>query len=284
MARIVQSTNQLTSAAWAGDWLDREHLVPGGARLDASQFNATDASVVTVGSTAAAGATSITVTALPAAIPSGTILNFGTYAPVTVTLADASVSAGDTSITVAALSGPIPSGTVLDFSGGTNAQLARLTADAAAAATTLTVAPLDGTIANTQTALFPGGTKQARLTAAAAAGATTLTVDELQFALATNDTATYAGTTGVKTVVSGTPIGRTIAERDAGTGYGPAVSTDDEIFLIAFDVTDAAINADVELYRWGSIVKETFVPGWADFASALKTALRDKYQCTIGAA
>jgi hypothetical protein len=110
-----------------------------------------------------------------------------------------------------------------------------------------------------------------------------LTVDELQFALATNDTATYAGTTGVKNIPSGTPIGRTIAERDAGTAYGPAVSTDDEIFLIAFDVTDANVNADVELYRGGSIVKETFVPGWAGFAANLKTALRAKYQCTVGA-
>lgn len=284
MARIVQSTNQLSSPAWAGDWLDREHLVPGGARVDPAQFNATDASVVTVGAGAAAGATSVTVGALPAAIPAGTILNFGTLAPVTVTVNDASISAGETTFTVTALSGPIPSGTTLDFSAGTNAQLAKLSADAAAAATTLTVFPLDGTIANTQTALFPGGTKQARLTADAAAGATTLTVDELQFALATSDTATYSGTTGVKLIPSGTPIGRTIAERDAGTAYGPALSTDDEIFLVAFDVTDAALNADVELYRGGSIVKETFVPGWAGLAAALKTAIRAKYQCTVGAA
>jgi hypothetical protein len=285
MARIVDGTNQLTSPIWAADFLNREHLVPGGARIDPLQFNETDGVVVTVGAAGAAiGATSIPVDALPGAIPSGTILNFGSYAPVTVTLADASVSAGDTSITVAALSGPIPAGTVLDFSGGTNAQLAKLTAAAAAAATTLTVAPLDGTIANTQTALFPGGTKQARLTAAAAAAATSLTVDELQFALVDDDTATYAGTTGIKSIPSGTLLGRTIAERDAGTAFGPWATSDDEVYLLAFDVTNALTNADCELYRNFSIVKETFLPSWALWTSNMKTALRSAYRCTSGAA
>lgn len=158
---------------------------------------------VKLGAAAAAGATSLTTDALPIKVQAGTILNFGTYAPVTVTLADASVAAGDTAITVAALSGPIPAGTVLDFSAGTNAQLAKLSADAAAAATSLTVYPLDGTIANTQTALFPGGTLQARVTANAAAGATSLTVDELQFAIPDDAEATIGGS-GDRVIPSGT--------------------------------------------------------------------------------
>lgn len=206
MARIVQSTNQLSAPAWAGDWLDREHLVPGGARVDAAQFNATDAVVATTTAQAAAAATSIAVAALSGAIPSGTLLFWG--------------EAGEYS----------------------------------------------------------------RLTAAASAGATSLAVEALPAQIESGDSATYAGTTGVKTIVSGTVLGRTIAERDAGTGYGPAINTDDEIFLLAFDVTDAAINADCELYRHGSIVKETFVPNWSSIASAVKTILRDKYQCTVGAA
>lgn len=280
MARITQTTNQLSAPAWAGDWFDREHLVPGGARVDPAQFNATDASVVTVGAAGAAiGATSIPVDALPAAIPSGTILNFGSYAPVVVTVA-ITTAIGATAIDVNALSGPIPAGAFLDF----GVEIARTSAAAAAGAVSIAVDATETAIEAADTATFAGGTKQARLTAAAAAAATSITVDELQFALVDDDTGTYAGTTGVKAIPSGTPIGRTIAERDAGTAYGPAVSTDDEIFLVAFDVTDATLNADVELYRGGSIVKENFVPGWAGFPSLLKTALRAKYQCTLGAA
>src|SRR6476661_3479644 len=141
-----------------------------GCRIDWSKI--TDAylpgvQTVQLNGAAAIGATSLTVDALPVTLPLGTILNFGTLAPVTVTLADASVSAGDTSITVAALSGPIPAGTRLNFTGGTNAQLAELSAAAIAGATTLTVLPLDGTIANTQTATYYGGTQQARVTSEA---------------------------------------------------------------------------------------------------------------------
>jgi hypothetical protein len=286
MARIVDNTaNTLSSPVWAADFMGREHLVPGGARVDALQFNATDAVVVTVGAAgAAAGATSIPVDALAGAIPSGTILNFGSYAPVTVTINDADVNATETSITVAALSGPIPAGTILQFSGA-GAGYAKLTAAAAAAATTLTVEALPEDIDNAATALFPGGTKQARLTAAAAAAATALTVDELQFALVDDDTATYAGTTGVAHIPSGTLLGRTIAEREAGTAFGPWAASDDEVYLLAFDVTDALIRADCELYRNFSIVKENFLPAWTTaWTSAMKTALRAAYRCTSGAA
>ena len=52
MARIVEQTNQLTAAAWAGDFLDRDHMIPGGAKLDPAQFVDTDAVVVNVGAAA----------------------------------------------------------------------------------------------------------------------------------------------------------------------------------------------------------------------------------------
>jgi hypothetical protein len=178
--------------------VDQESLVRnGGRQIDWDYVTAayrSTSETIQLAAAAAAGATSLTVDALPVKVKAGTMLNFGALAPVTVTLNDATVAAGDTSITVTALSGPIPSGTYLDFSGGTNAQVARLSADAAAAATTLTVYPLDGTIANASTATFPGGTLQARVTANAAAAATSLTVDELQFAIADNATATLEGT------------------------------------------------------------------------------------------
>jgi hypothetical protein len=288
MARIVDTTaNQLSSPVWAADFMGRDHLVPGGARIDPLQFNETGAVVVTVGAAGAAiGATSIPVDALPGAIPSGTILNFGSYAPVTVTVNDADVNATETTITVAALSGPIPAGAVLQFS-GSGAGFAKLTAAAAAAATTLTVEALPEDIDNAATATFAGGTKQARLTAAAAAAATSLTVDELQFAVVDNETATYAGTIGGKNIPSGTLLGRTIAEREAGTAFGPWATSDDEVYLLAFDVTDALTNADCELYRNGqtSIVKENFLPGWTTlWTSNMKAALRAAYICTSGAA
>lgn len=165
---------------------------------------------------------------------------------VTVTVNDASVAAGDTSITVEALSGPIPAGATLDFSGGTNAQIAKLSAAAAAGATTLTVYPLDGTIAD-------------------------------------DSVATYEGSASAKkTVYGGTPVGRTYAERDAKDGFGPAASTDDEFFLVYSDVVDVTQNAEVELYRPGSLVKENYLPGWSGFSTAIKNKIRSVYQCITG--
>lgn len=206
MARIVQSTNQITSPAWAGDFLERDSMIPGGARLDPTQFNDTDAVVVVVAAAGAAGAA--------------------------------------TSVPVDALSGPIPSGTVLNF--GTN--------------------------------------KFATLTAAAAAAATALTVAAIPTALVDNDTATYAGVGTNVTIPSGTIVGRTIAERDAGTAFGPAGASDDEVYIICFDVLNAAVNPDIELYRPNAIVKENFLPGWSTVASGVKTKVRAAYVCVRGAA
>lgn len=208
MARIVDSTNQITPPAWAGDYFDRDHMIPGGARLDPAQFNDQDASVVTVGVAGAlAAATSIPVAALTDAIPSGTVLSFGTN-------------------------------------------------------------------------------KFARLTAAAAVGATSLTVAAIPTALVSGDTATYAGVGATVTVLSGTTVGRTIAERDAGTAYGPAAAADDEIYIVCFDRYDVTINADIELYRPNSIVKENFLPQVLDgtMITGVLTKLRAAYVCTVGAA
>lgn len=191
--------------AWAGDVLDREHVLPGGAKLDVSQFYAEDSVLVTLTAGAAADATSLAVAALSGAIPNGTLLYFGE------------------------------------------------------------------------------SKEFAMLTAAAAAGATSLAVQALPSALENADTARYAGSgTKKKVVPNGTVVGRTISERDAGTGYGPAVSSDDEIYILVHDVTDADANNDCDLYRWGSLVKENFLPNWSSLAGALQTAIRAKYQCTKG--
>lgn len=206
MARIVDNSNQLTGAAWAGDFFDRDHMIPGGARVDAAQWVDTTYTI-TAPDGAAAGATSIVVTATLVALPSGTVLD------------------------------------------------------------------------------FTGAGELAKLTAAAALGATSLTVLALDAAIESGDTAPYVVTDAVPvTIASGTIVGRTIAERDAGTAYGPAAAGDAEVYIVCFDIYDATINPDVELYRPNSIVKETFLPGWADIAAAVKTLVRAAYVCTVGAA
>lgn len=206
MAGITTYPNQLTTPIWAGDFLNREHLLPGGAKVDASQFLATDGALVTLTANALVSATSIAVTALANPIPANTMLRFG---------------AG----------------------------------------------------------------KYAYSTAAAAAGAVTLAVEALPVALTSGDKATYTGS-GTKpvTIVSGTLIGRTWAERDAGTAFGPAADADEELYFLAFDITDATENNDADLYRHGGLVKETFVPNWAGLSSTLKAFVRSHYQCTVGRA
>lgn len=192
--------------SWNGDYLGRDHLIPGGVKLDAAQFLPADAVVVDPGAAAQ----------------------------------------GATSIPVAALSGPIPNGTILDF----------------------------------------GTDKFARLTAAAAAGATTLTVSALPTALTGAETATYAGAGVLKAhIPAGTAIGRTLVERDADTPYGPADAADaeGEIYLTAFDIEDVEENNDAVLYRPGSVVKENKLPNWANVASGVKTLIRARYRCVLGA-
>lgn len=203
MARISFGATSQTTPEWMADFGSRDHLVPGGIRLNPAAFFDVD--------------------------------------PVTVTVAAAAV-AGATSITVNALSGPIAAGTVLDF----------------------------------------GGDEFARVNTAAAAGATTLAVDPLPQALEGGETATVPGT-AAGPVPSGTPIGRTFAERDAGAAFGPGADTDDEFFLLAFDVTDVAVNAYGVAYRPGSVVKENYLPGWADMSAALRAKIRDVYVTQTGA-
>lgn len=223
-----------------------------------------------------AGATSLTVDALPIPLYSGMFLNFGTYAPVTVTVNDGSVSAGDTTLTVTALSGPLPIGTYLNFSGGTNAQVVQLSAAAAAAATSLTVFPLDGTIANSQTATFSGGTIQARVTANAAAGATSVTVDELQFGVADNATATVGGT-GLRSL----PAGVVVAEMSGGKVVPRAIRPGSEtaIGLLATDAVENDRAAALSGYGViiGGAIFENLLPdaaGGATIDSTYKTELQ----------
>lgn len=194
---------------WLADYTSRDHLVPGGVKLDASQFPVEGTVTVTTPDGAAIGATSINVNAL---------------------------------------SGPIPNGTILDFT---------------------------------------GAGEFVKLTSAAAQGATTLTVEALDAAIEAGDTATYIGT-GKKYVPAGKVVGRTVAERNAEppVGYGPAVATDDEIFILRFGVEDVSEDNDGVLVRPGAVIKENLLPEALDgtLAADVLAEIRSRYTTMRGVA
>lgn len=145
-----------------------------------------------------------------------------------------------------------------------------LTAGAAGNATTLAVQALSagqsiygptGVAIPAGSVLNFGTNKFARLTADANVGDTTLAVAAIPTALVTGDTAVFSRF-GTKFVPSGTPVSRTFAQRDANAPFHPAVSTDDEVYLLLFDIPDILNNADAELYRWGSSVFENYLPAY----------------------
>jgi hypothetical protein len=95
----------ITSSAhprWAKDYRNREHVRPGGAKLDATQFPRDDSVLVKVNNASgeAVGDTTITVDALSGAVPAGATLRFSNGALVYVT---AAAIATATSLTVEAL-------------------------------------------------------------------------------------------------------------------------------------------------------------------------------------
>lgn len=98
MARVTQNSNQLSSPRWAGDFKSPERLLPGGARLDPTQFHGNDAVFVDVGAAGAlAAATTVPVAALSGPIPNGTTIKLGTNKYMTL---NAAAAAGATSLTV----------------------------------------------------------------------------------------------------------------------------------------------------------------------------------------
>lgn len=245
---------------WLGDFSSRDHLVPGGVKLDAALFPVEDAVTATVGAAGAPrNATSIPVAALSGKIPNGTTLDFGPRASQTVIAGAGGAAIGATSIPVNALAAPIPSGTVLDFTGA--GEFALLTADAATGATALTVEALDVAIEAGDTAVYAGVSRRfAGLTAEAAAGATALAVEALAEPLYSGDAATYPGT-GKRYVPAGTILGLTQAELDAGAAWGPVADGDDHVRILRFGVEDVADDNDGVLVRpFGTVIKYNLLP------------------------
>lgn len=163
-----------------------------------------------------------------------------------------------------------------------DAVVVKVTANRAVDAVQVDVAALLGPIPS-GTTIPLGGKKYITLTADAPAGAVSLAVSALGVAIVTNDTGTYKGV-GKKSLPSGTLIGRTFAERDAGTAWGPADVTtpDDEIYLTTRDLSDLTKDNTVELYRHNKVVKENYLPGWATAVTAFKNKVRALYACIGG--
>lgn len=197
----------LAQPAWCGDFLGRDQLLPGGAKIDASQFPVYTAVTVTLTAAAAVAAVAITVTALAAAIRPGTMLNFG----------------------------------------------------------------LPGKMA-----FAPNG---------AAAGATSIVVAPLARALVIGDTTTTDANAHA-VVPSGTVVGRTFAQRNAGTSLHLALDTDEEFYIVAFENPNVARINDVALIRHGAsvVIKENFLSNFSTLSATVKAYLRANYSCTVGAA
>jgi hypothetical protein len=155
-----------------------------------------------------------------------------------------------------------------------------VTANRAVDAVEVAVTALSGPIPS-GTVIDLGGKKFVRLTAAAAKDAVSLAVSALATALVTNDTGTYKGV-GKKSAPSGTPIGRTLAEADAGDAWGPAADTDDELYLITRDLSDLTMDATTEIYRHHKTVKINYLPGFTTMAAGIKTKIRALYACIGG--
>jgi hypothetical protein len=125
-----------------------------------------------------------------------------------------------------------------------------------------------------------GGAKLAVTTAPVLRGATSIAVRALPTAIAANDVGTYLGV-GKRTVPSGTLVGRTIAERDAGGRFEPWTAGDEEVFLTFWDA-DLSMGEEIALLRPNAIVKENYIPGFAAMSAPQKAAIRSKYQCIVG--
>lgn len=110
-----------------------------------------------------------------------------------------------------------------------------------------------------------------------AKGATSVTDASVAANLAGGESTTYVGT-GKRRIEAGTLVGRTFTERDAGTGFGPYATADDEVYLLAFQVEDADVDNDATFLRPETLVKENWLPGFASYTTQAKAALRATYR------
>ena len=192
----------------------------------------------------------------------------------------------------------VPGGAMLDPSQFSKADETVLTVDAnaGAGATSITLSSAIPTDDRGAQVRIPSGTildfgrDMAVLTADAVTGDATLSVEALSTGVTAGDTATYAGQ-GPIFVPPGTVIGRTRAEAEANTAFGPVDFTpstsvdDDEVFLTVFPVQDAEKNAEVELLRpnSGTVIVYDLLPNWANLDPAVQDWVHNNFITTQAA-
>jgi len=306
-----------THPRWAKDFGSREHVLPGGVKIDATAFTRSDAVNVTInapGGAAASEVQTVTITGVPTggAVKLSWVGQTTTDIPFNATAAQVqaalealvNINVGDVVVT----GGPGPATAwIVTFggqfartdvpqmtasstlTGGTTPAVAVTTttpgaigAAVAAGSTMITVTALSGKVpAGTILQFVPGGAL-ANVNADALTGATSIAVDPLGFPIPNAAVAQYRGT-GRVYIPSGTVVGRTYAERDAKAPFGPGLDTDDEVYLLFHDIDDALDNADGDLYRPGGLVAENYLPVFSTLTATMKGKLRAAYQCMIGA-
>ncbi|MBE2224847.1 MAG: hypothetical protein IAF02_25120 [Anaerolineae bacterium] len=115
MAKMLVSNNQISSPAWAGDFISRDHLVPGGANVNPELFNAANAVAAAVIGDHNANAVSVNVAPLSGSIPAGAILRVdrpGVFARLATPAAE-----GDVALNVEPLSALINDGSTAIYEG-----------------------------------------------------------------------------------------------------------------------------------------------------------------------
>jgi len=83
---------------------------------------------------------------------------------------------------------------------------------------------------------------------------------------------------GKKFIASGSLVSR--ATKDAK--FGPFNKTHADIYLVLHDVTDAAVNPEVELYRHGGLVKVNHLPAASQATDPLAEIVK-RYETVYGA-
>lgn len=125
-----------------------------------------------------------------------------------------------------------------------------------------------------------GAGEFATLTIGATKGTTAITGVTLAADLEGAETATYLGV-GNRMTPGGTFVGRTLAERDAGTGYGVADPTNDAQFALLLhdvDLSEEDIAAGVQPGA-GNVIYENLLPGWVALSADAKAKVRALYHC-----
>lgn len=272
MAYAGSESREMGAPAWLKDFRSRDRIKTYPGRIDPSQFE-DEGAVRVVANGAASGGTNeqqtITIDATGGTFTvtyDGQTTGAVAYNAAAGTLEDAlealsNLAPGDVEVTKAGSVFTLTFGGTLaktnvaavttnaaSLTGGASTATVATSTPGAAGATSIAVDALSGPIPAGALLEWPNGIS--KTTAAAAAGDTSIAVETLTFNIADNAVSRYSKY-GRKYIPSGTPVGRTRAERDANTAYGPADENDDDYGFTVYDILDATVDPDCVVLRPG---------------------------------